>query len=167
MRLNLKKHVNHHVEVKHEFEAPLQEVWDTFTDHTSWNTWAGQGVVSVENHGLSNKNGDGCLKITTMPAGDITAEEIISFEPCERLAYVVREGGYWTKDHTHEVLFDKTPSGGTIITWRCRFDPILIGSGWIIESMVGKNYRAVLLQLEKYLARDKKDVSTSHEWEVV
>ncbi|KNC80051.1 hypothetical protein, variant [Sphaeroforma arctica JP610] len=152
--------------------VPVENVWEVFVDHTSWNEWADQGVIKIEQTGSPTPNGVGCIKVTTSVGGDTTVEEVVGFEPIERLAYIVREGGYWTTDHTHEVFFDKGPNGkGCVVTWRCRFEPMVVGSGWIIENMVDKNYRTVLQLLEDYLSRsvplDASGSDLVSGWEVV
>lgn len=30
-----------HIEVKRKFRAPVDRVWDVYTDHAGWKDWAG------------------------------------------------------------------------------------------------------------------------------
>ena len=51
------------VEVTQTINAPVQAVWDRYTDHVSWSEWAGLGTVHLEREGTPPPNGVGCVRV--------------------------------------------------------------------------------------------------------
>jgi hypothetical protein len=59
------------------------------------------------------------------------------------MTYQVVKGGAGIKNHLGEVLFE--PSGsGTKVTWRCRFDTVVPGFGWIMRAFIARIFRTAL-----------------------
>jgi len=116
-----------HVEVKQEISAPVQAVWDRYTNHRSWTDWAGMGVVTLDREGVPSPNGVGCVRKISS-GGMRVYEEVLSFDIPRRMTYRVVKGGIPIKDHLGEVIFE--PRGkGTLVTWRCRFNSRVPGLG--------------------------------------
>ena len=136
------------VEVTRTFSATPEQVWNVYTDHACWNSWAGVTHSSLDVVGNPDKNGTGavrCLGTYGMNAH----EEILDFAPPRRMTYRVVKGGLGIKNHLGEVLFD--PAGnGTQITWRCRFDTKVPGFGRIMRAIVTRVFRDALDGLERH-----------------
>jgi hypothetical protein len=81
-----------HVEVRQVIEAPVQAVWDRYTDHVSWTEWAGMGKVRLDREGIPAPNGVGCVRVISN-SGVKVFEEVVSFDPPERMTYRVVKGG--------------------------------------------------------------------------
>lgn len=139
-----------HVEVKRHFRAPVDRVWDAYTDHAGWKDWAGFQKSWLEKEGSPDRNGMGCVR--GFGANGINVfEEVIEWEPKTRFAYTVVRGGLPMKNHYGEVVF--TPDGdGTLVTWKCRFDSGLAipGTGWLMRQFIEKQvFRGALEGLAK------------------
>ncbi len=135
------------VEVQQRIEAPIQKVWDRYTDHVSWTAWAGLGKVTLDREGQPAPNGVGCVRrIST--GGVQVCEEVLSFDPPRRMTYRVVKGGIPIRNHLGEVLFE--PDGdATRITWRCQFDSKIPGLGGVFRAMITRLFRNALRGLAK------------------
>lgn len=137
------------VEVCRRIEAPVQRVWDRYTDHVSWTEWAGMGKVRLEREGNPAPNGVGCIRVISS-AGVGVHEEVLSFEPPRRMTYRVVKGGIPIKDHLGEVVFE--PDGaGTLVTWRCQFESRIPGLGGVFRALITRLFRNALRGLERDL----------------
>ena len=56
-------------------EAPVQAVWDRYTDHRSWTEWAGVGTVRLDRPGVPPPNGVGSVRAISS-AGVKVLEEV-------------------------------------------------------------------------------------------
>jgi hypothetical protein len=136
-----------HVEVQQFVEAPVQAVWDRYTDHVSWTEWAGMGRVRLERQGTPPPNGVGAVRAISS-AGVTVYEEVLTFEPPHRMTYRVVRGGVPMRDHLGEVVF--VPQGtGTLVTWRCRFSSSIPGLGPLFQALVTQLFRRALRNLAR------------------
>jgi uncharacterized protein YndB with AHSA1/START domain len=136
------------VEVSRTINAPVQAVWDRYTDHVSWSTWAGLGTVQLERHGTPPPNGVGCVRVFSNLGLKVVYEEVLSFEPPRRMTYRIVRGPVPLKDHHGEVLFEPTESG-TRIVWRCQFDSKIPGLGGLFRILVTRMFRNALAGLAR------------------
>lgn len=145
-----------HIEVKRRFRAPLDRVWDVYTDHAGWKDWAGFQKSWIEKEGSPDRNGLGCVRGFGSNGIDVF-EQVIEWEPKKRFAYTIVRGGLPMKNHYGEVVF--TPDGdGTVVTWSCRFDSGLPipGSGWLMKQFIERQvFRGGLEGLAKKYFPDR------------
>jgi uncharacterized protein YndB with AHSA1/START domain len=131
-----------HVEVSKIIDAPIQQVWDRYTDHVSWTRWAGLGKVRLAKEGVPPPNGVGCVRAFTN-AGFELHEEVLTFEVPRRMTYKVVKGSVPMKDHLGEVTFE--PQGdSTRIVWRCQFNSTIPGLGGVFRWFVTHVFRRAL-----------------------
>ena len=135
------------VEVQQVIEAPMQVVWDRYTDHVSWTQWAGLGKVRLERPGVPPPNGVGSVRVISN-AGVKVFEEVVSFEPPHRMTYRVVKGGIPIKNHIGEVLFEPHERG-TLVTWRCQFDSRVPGFGGVFRLLITRLFRNALHGLSR------------------
>ncbi len=129
-----------HVEVMKVIEAPVEQVWNRYTDHVSWSQWAGFGRVRLAKEGVPPPNGVGCVRVFTA-AG--LHEEVISFDPPRRMTYRIVKGIMPIKDHLGEVGFE--PQGNaTRIVWRCQFESRIPGLGGVVRWFITRTFRQAL-----------------------
>jgi hypothetical protein len=128
--------------------AKRPEVWRVYTDHVSWTDWAGLGTVRLARQGNPAPNGTGCVRVISS-YGISVHEEVLSFDPPERMTYRVVRGGLPMKNHLGEVRL-ADDGGATLIEWRCRFDSRIPGLGPVWRAIVGKIFRDTLLRLARY-----------------
>ena len=131
-----------HVEVQRFFPAPIEAVWERYTDHRAWTRYTGLAQVTLQPEGHPSPNGVGCVRSFTVGGLEMVAEEVLEFDAPTRMKYhIVRRGGP-LRDHEGEVLF--TPEAdGTRVTWRCRFSTVP-GLGWLLRVGIGGFFRYVL-----------------------
>jgi uncharacterized protein YndB with AHSA1/START domain len=136
-----------HVEVQQVIEAPVERVWERYTDHVGWTQWAKLGSVRLEREGVPAPNGVGCVReIGT--AGFKVYEEVLSFDPPRRMTYRLVRGAVPIKDHLGEVIFEPH-ARGTLVTWRCRFNSVIPGLGAPLRLFVARLFRTALRALSR------------------
>lgn len=139
-----------HVEVRQLIAAPIQVVWDRYTDHVSWTDWAGLGRVRLEREGVPAPNGVGCVREISS-FGVKVYEEVLSFDPPRRMTYRIVRGGLPIRDHLGEIVFEPS-NGGTLATWRCQFVSRVPGLGGIFQAFITRLFRNALRSLARRLA---------------
>ena len=122
-------------------------VWDLYTDHVSWTRWAGLGTVSLARTGDPPPNGVGCVRAISR-GGFKVLEEVVSFDPPERMTYRVVGGMFPVKDHLGEVVFEED-GGGTLVTWSCEFNSKIPGLGGLLRVIVTKTFNDTLDALSR------------------
>lgn len=136
-----------HVEVEQLIEAPVQQVWDRYTDHVGWAQWAKLGKVRLEREGVPAPNGVGCVREISNTGMKIY-EEVLSFEPPRRMTYRLVRGAVPIKDHLGEVIFEPRERG-TLVTWRCQFNSKIPGLGGLSRIFITRLFRNVLQSLSR------------------
>ena len=136
------------VEVIQTIDAPVQAVWDRYTDHVSWSEWAGFGRVQLEREGTPSPNGVGCVRVFSNAGFKVVYEEVLSFEPPRRMTYRIVRGPVPVKDHLGEVLFEPL-DGGTRIIWRCQFNSKIAGLGGLFRTLITRMFRNALVSLAR------------------
>jgi uncharacterized protein YndB with AHSA1/START domain len=128
-----------HVEVVRRYAAAPQQVWDVYTDHARMSEWAGLPGAALERPGEPHRNGRGAIR--TFQGG--VREEILDFEPPKRMTYRVIGGPFPFRNHFGEV--DLEPDGtGTRLVWRCRFEPKIPGTGWLLQRLITRFFARAL-----------------------
>jgi uncharacterized protein YndB with AHSA1/START domain len=135
------------VEVRQVIAAPVEAVWNRYTDHRSWTEWAGIGTVTLAREGTPAPNGVGCVRVISN-AGLSIAEEVLSFDAPTRMTYRIVRGALPISDHLGEVVFAPHPDG-TLITWRCRFNSRIPGLGGLFRLGIARLFRNALRGLER------------------
>ena len=130
------------VEVQQLIAAPIETVWDRYTDHVSWTDWAGLGRVRLAREGVPAPNGVGCVReISSL--GLKFYEEVLSFDRPQRMTYRIVRGAVPIRDHQGEVVFE--PHGaGTLVTWRCQFNSRIPGLGGAARAYITRLFRNAL-----------------------
>jgi len=138
------------VEVQQRIAAPIETVWDRYTDHASWTDWAGLGRVRLEREGVPPPNGVGCVREISS-AGVAVYEEVLTFDRPHRMTYRVVRGGLPIRDHLGEVVFE-AHDGATLVTWRCQFNSRIPGLGSAFRLLITRLFRNALSSLARRLA---------------
>jgi uncharacterized protein YndB with AHSA1/START domain len=135
--------------VERVIDAPRERVWQVYTDHVSWQDWSSIGKVRLETEGVPAPNGVGCVRVISN-RGIAAYEEVVSWDPPERMTYRVVKGGLPMRGHLGEVDFSEEAGGRTRIVWRCRFDSKIPGLGPLFAVIVRKVFRDTLAALGRY-----------------
>ena len=134
-------------EVTAHSDAPPARVFELLADATSWRRWAGPliGHASWEREGNPPPGGVGAIrKIGRWPS--YGREEIVVSEPPTHHAYTTLSGNP-VRNYRADVVL--TADGlGTLITWRGTFDPLVPGTGRMLEAI----YRRLIGSFARRLA---------------
>lgn len=139
-----------HVEVSHVYDAPIERVWERYTDHRGWTRWARVGRVTLAREGTPTPDGVGCVR-RIVTGGFAVEEEVTAFEPPRRMTYTLVRGAVPMRNHAGEVLFEPLGPQRTRVTWRCRFDGVLPGIGPLVRLGITRLFATVLARLERAL----------------
>ena len=134
------------VDVNHYYSTEQQSVWDVYSDHAGWREWAMTPGSHLVKEGTTERDGSGAVRGFL---GGLR-EEILDFEPPKRMTYRVIGGLFPIKNHMGEVLLE-SEGDGTRLIWRCRFDPMIPGTGALLQRFISWTFRRSLAGLERYL----------------
>jgi uncharacterized protein YndB with AHSA1/START domain len=128
-----------HVNVKRRFSAPVEKVFEAYSNHADWKNWAGFSNSWLEVEGRPDRNGMGCVRGFGSNGVNVY-EQVVEWDPPRRFAYRIIKGGLPMKDHYGESIFE--PDGdGTMVTWRCQFESRVPGLGWPMQWFVTRIFR--------------------------
>jgi uncharacterized protein YndB with AHSA1/START domain len=135
-----------HVDVQHDYDAPIERVFACYTDHRGWTRWAGLGRVTLAREGTPTPDGVGCVRVIT--TGRVAVqEEVRAFEPPHRMVYALVKGAVPIRDHEGEVTFEALPGDRTRVRWRCRFASMIPGLGPVLRFGVSRMFTQVLARM--------------------
>lgn len=130
------------VEVRRRIPGTPEQVFAVYTDHVSWSEWAGFGPTRLAREGVPAPNGVGCVRVIGNGLAE-AREEVLSFEPPKRMTYRIVKGFPVIRGHFGEVGFEPD-AGGTLVTWRCRFESRIPGLGGLIRRVVARMFARAL-----------------------
>ncbi len=137
----------HEIRIQGEVPAPPQRVWDLYTDHTGWETWAGVDEVVLRQAGDPAPNGVGASRVLRA-RGIAVEEEVIAFEPPRRMVSRLVAGAP-VRNHEGEVRFSPSATG-TLVEWTMRFDPLIPFTGALVARVMRRVLRDILERLAAY-----------------
>lgn len=109
------------IEVTRRFGAAPEDVFRAYVDDSGW-----------ERRGADPRDRVGAVRVVGAPGMQLH-EQLLEVEPPRRLAYQVVRGATGFRKHWGEVLFE--PAGdGTLLRWRVRLEPVVPGTGWLLEA---------------------------------
>lgn len=117
--------------------APIERVWERFSDHEGYTAFKGVGEATLLAPGKRERNGVGAVRRIRF-LGVLFVEDITAFEPPGVLEYRVRECSLPVRHRQGRVELSPR-EGGTEIRWWSRFEVPLPVMGGIL----GKGARLV------------------------
>jgi hypothetical protein len=120
--------------------APPERVFALLEAGDRWQEWAGP-FVPRSRWAVPGEPVGGVGAVRRLGVGPMSSlERVTLHEAPYRLGYVVDSRAPY-RDYRSEVTLAPTPDGGTDITWRSTFDPIVPGTGrllrWLLARIVG------------------------------
>jgi len=116
-----------HFTITRSLDAPVDRVWEIIGNP---GTSPGRGVdVRVEQPGAAD--GTGLVRVVKVGLATVH-EEITDVGPGHEIRYRMTKGAP-VRDYTSGVTLEKSPEGGTVMTWRARFHPLVPGTGWAVS----------------------------------
>ncbi|HEY8087403.1 MAG TPA: SRPBCC family protein [Polyangiaceae bacterium] len=134
------------IEVERIVDAPPEEVFARYTDHTGWSAWAGAGKVSLAKEGRPDRNGVGCVRAFESALG--LQEEVTEFDPPSHMAYRIVRGGFPIKNHRGDVRFEPH-ARGTRIVWSVEFESRIPLSERALGRFLGRMFRTLLDRFDR------------------
>jgi hypothetical protein len=117
--------------------APPEVVFEVIADATRWHEWAGWsvGASSWAREGVPAPGGVGAVRqLGRRPL--FTREEVVEYEPPHHTAYRV-VAGLPVRGYHADV--DLVPTeAGTTIRWAGAFQPLVPGTGAVLEAILGR-----------------------------
>jgi uncharacterized protein YndB with AHSA1/START domain len=113
--------------ITRSLDAPVERVWEIIGNPGAS---PGRGVdVHVEKPGAA----DGTGLVRVVKVGLATAhEEITDVGPGHVIRYRMIKGAP-VREYRSSVALEESPDGGTLVSWRARFRPVVPGSGWAVS----------------------------------
>ena len=113
--------------ITRSLDAPVERVWEIIGNPGAS---PGRGVdVRVEKPGAA----DGTGLVRVVKVGLATAhEEITDVGPGHVIRYRMIKGAP-VRDYRSSVSLEESPDGGTLVSWRARFRPVVPGTGWAVS----------------------------------
>lgn len=93
------------------------------------------GRSTLEQEGDGDPNGVGSIRRLGYPPLAGSREQVVVFEPPEHLGYVILSGSLPVKHYRSDMYLYEEPSG-TRVEWRGSFDPLVPGTGRVMERVV-------------------------------
>ncbi len=142
--------------VKHTFSAPIQNVFDAYTDHASWSGVGGIRSAVVTKPGDLELNGLGAIR--EVDSGVTWFKEAIThFERPYRMDYQVLESRPKINHEMGRVDFSETEDGGTLVVWTSVFTLKTPVVGRALEaaaaSVGSRSFAHILKHIDKVTAR--------------
>ena len=124
--------------ITRSLDAPADRVWELIGNPGAS---PGRGVdVRVEKPGAAD--GTGLRRVVKV--GLATAhEEITDVGPGHVIRYRLIKGAP-VRDYRSSVALEESPGGGTLVTWRARFRPLVPGTGWAVSLVSKRTLNRVL-----------------------
>ena len=121
-----------HFTVTRSLDAPVERVWEIVGNPGAS---PGRGVdVRVEEPGAAD--GTGLRRVVKVGVATLH-EEVTDVGPGHVIRYRLTRGAP-VRDYRSSVALEESPGGGTLVSWRARFRPLVPGTGWVV-SLVSKH----------------------------
>lgn len=131
--------------------ADPMTVWEVFADHENMHKWAGIDKSVRRRPGRPDPNGVGAVRtLHAHPPIPMMEERVTLFEPGKRMEYDVIKGAPGRNAHG-VITLEPASTGRTRVTWRVTMDPIVPGTGFLIEEFLTPLIRQGLRNLKERL----------------
>lgn len=118
------------VKVQRSIDAPIEVVFDAYTDHASLALVPGIVSATVVRPGDTEPNGLGAIREVNAGIAWFR-EEITAFDRPVLMEYRIRKARPPLRHRLGRVEFEPTSPGTTLITWTSEFDSPVRGIGFV------------------------------------
>ena len=116
-----------------KIRAPREVVWSVMTDHVRYAQWGRSKVVTMDKVGSPDPNGVGAIRAFHAGPSKVR-EEVIEFEPPERLVYRV-VSGVPVRDYRSEMALE-ADGDVTVLTWSSTFSERIPFTGKLLTRVM-------------------------------
>jgi uncharacterized protein YndB with AHSA1/START domain len=136
------------LQVEAESAAPPERVFALLRAGDRWQDWAGP-FVPRSRWEVPGEPVGGVGAVRRLGVGPLSSRErVTELDPPYRLSYVVDSPAPY-RDYRSTVTLTPLPRGGTAISWRSSFEPVLPGTGRVLRWLL----RAIVASFARNLAR--------------
>lgn len=115
--------------------APAQVVWPLLGEAHRWKEWSFLDRSAVVEEGRPAPDGVGALRRFTR-FGVGSTERVVAWDPPHHLAYTMVRG--FPVRHYRADVRCSSEASGTLVTWSASFDPLVPGTGRLMELILGR-----------------------------
>ncbi len=115
--------------------APVDSIWPLIGEARRWKEWTFLDRTELLEDGDPPPDGVGALRRFTR-FGVGSSERVLAWDPPHHLGYTIVKG-FPVRNYRADVTC-ASEGEGTLITWTATFDPLIPGSGRVMELWVGR-----------------------------
>jgi hypothetical protein len=130
--------------------APVATVWPLLGEAGRWKEWSWMTRTYLLREGDPPPDGVGAVRRFAVGPGG-SREEVVAWEPPHHLGYVTLSGLPVRRYRADVYLADD--EGGTVVTWRAAFDPLVPGTGRIVRFVLRRLVRGFAVRVCRYAGR--------------
>jgi Polyketide cyclase / dehydrase and lipid transport len=127
--------------------APIGVVWPLIGEAARWKEWSWMTRTYLLRPGFSDPDGVGAVRRFALGPGG-SSEEVVAWDPPRHLGYVAVKGLPVRRYRADVDL--RSEAGGTVITWRGRFDEIVPGTGPLLRLVLARLTRGFAVRVGRY-----------------
>jgi len=125
---------DHWVEVKFDFKASQQTVFEHLAEHENLAPVFGAKITRIKD-GATERNGIGSVRMVKVGPTPAAEETIIAFEPYSLIEYKITNDSL-IKNHIGIMKFSELPGGGTHIDYRIRLASNIPGLAAVMKKVL-------------------------------
>jgi hypothetical protein len=130
--------------------APVDSVWPLIGEARRWKEWSFLDRTELVEDGDPAPDGVGALRRFTR-FGVGSTERVLAWDPPDHLAYTIVKG-FPVRNYRADVTC--APDGeGTLVTWSATFDPLVPGTGRLMELWTGRLIGGFATAVARYADR--------------
>ncbi len=130
--------------------APPEVVWPLVGEARRWREWSSLDRTDLERWGAPSPDGVGAVRRFSSH-GVGSREQVVAFEPPERLGYVILSG-FPVRNYRADVVLEPD-DGGTRIVWSGTYDVKVPGSGPLVDRILHRLMAGFADRLARYADR--------------
>lgn len=144
-----------HIRVKKTIDAPIDDVFEAYTDHEALGQLPMVLSAKVTTRGKTEKNGLGAVREVNGGALWLR-EEVTVFERPRLMEYKILKSIPPTRHELGRVTFAANPGGGTDVVWETKFAVAIPGVGPVVEPGFRAAFEVIFRLVLRMVERNAK-----------
>jgi hypothetical protein len=131
--------------------APVEVVWPLIGEAARWKEWSWMTRTFLLRPGAPDPDGVGALRSFGLGPVGGSKEEVVAWDPPRHLGYIA-VSGLPVRNYRADVDL-RSDGGGTVVTWRGSFDPVVPGTGPALRLLLRRLTRGFAVRVTRYAER--------------
>ncbi len=131
--------------------APVESIWPLIGEARRWKEWSFLDRSELLEEGHPAPDGVGALRRFTR-FGVGSSERVLAWDPPHHLAYTIVKG-FPVRNYRADVTCT-SEGGATLVTWTASFDPLIQGTGRVMELWVGRLIGGFATRVARHAERE-------------